>query len=223
MNRNYFYAIVALAPLLCAATVAQGNFYGHYKDGVYTAPGKLFRVSSPFPDQPTVSDGREPKNNNAGAVSFIDQAGRLNGILYMENKGYTLPAGVGAEAAKPLGDWLRDTGFPGFFKVSLPGSKILRDEPGQIAGKPAWIAVAHLPKGSPLGYVERGSYDVQRNDSWRGIAVVAHGRHFYLLQTELRVEKLAAPGWNYDADSADWNTFLPELEALYHRIQFLKP
>jgi hypothetical protein len=223
MNRKYLYAIVALAPFLCAATVVQGHFYGRYKDGVYTAPGKLFRMSSPFPDEPIVSDGKETENNNAGAVSFIDQMGRLNGVLYMENKGGAVTASEGAEAARQLGGWLRDTGFPSFFKRSLPGSKILRDEAGQIAGKPAWIAVAHLPKGSPLGYSARDSYDVTRNDSWRGMAVVMNGRHIYLLHTELRIEKLAAPGWSYDAQAADWNAFLPELEALYQRIEFLKP
>lgn len=223
MNRKALCAIVALAPFLCAATAIQGNLYGRFNDGVYIAPGKLFRVRSPFPEEPIVSDGREPANFNAGAVSFIDQMGRLNGILYMENDGYGLPAGEGAEAAKTLGSWLRDRGFPSFFKTSLPGSRILRDEAGRIAGKPAWIAVAHLPQGSPLGYAARDGYDVKRNDSWRGMAVVEHGRHIYLLHTELRIEKLAGPDWSYDADAADWNTFLPELEALYQRIEFLKP
>lgn len=223
MNRKYLYAVVALAPLLCAATSFQGHLYGHYKDGVYTAPGKLFRVSSPFPEDPAVSDGREPENDNAGAVSFIDAMGRLNGILYMENRGGGMPSGEGEGAARRLGDWLRDTGFPGFFKVSLPGSKILREEAGEIGGRPAWIAVAYLPKGSPLGYSERDSYEVRRNDSWRGMAVIHNGRHFYLLQTELRIEKIAGPGWTYNADDADWNGFLPELEALYRRIEFLKP
>lgn len=222
MNRKALYAIAVLAPFLCAATVIQGNLYGRFNDGTYIAPGKLFRVSSPFPEEPIVSDGREPENYNAGAVSFIDQMGRLNGILYMENDGYSV-AGQDAESAKTLGNWLRDRGFPSFFKTSLPGSKILRDEAGQIAGKPAWIAVAHLPKGSPLGYSARDSYDVRRNDSWRGMAVVEHGKHIYLLHTELRIEKLAGPGWSFDADAADWNAFVPELEALYQRIEFLKP
>ena len=222
MNRSSRYAIVVLAPLLCAATVAQGNYYGRYRDGVYTAPGKLFRITSPFPDEPTVSDGREPENNNAGAVSFIDDAGRLMGVLYMENMEYKDGDGTITDATKQLGDWFRDTGFPRFFQVSIPDGKILRDEPGKIAGNPAWIAVAYLPNASPLGVAVPKSDEVKRNDSWRGMAVVARGDHFYLLQTELRVEKLAAPGWSYDADSADWNTFVPELEALYQRIEFLK-
>ena len=88
---------------------------------------------------------------------------------------------------------------------------------------PAWIAVAHVPNASPLGVAVKNSYDIKRSDSWRGMAVVARGKHYYLLQTELRVEKLAAPDWSYDANATDWNAFVPELEALYGRIEFLKP
>lgn len=55
------------------------------------------------------------------------------------------------------------------------------------------------------------------------MAVVARGKYYYLLQTELRVEKLAPPDWSYDEDAANWNPFVPELEALYQRIDFLKP
>lgn len=223
MNKLALYAIVALAPLLGAATVSSGHLYGNYKDGVYTAPGKLFRVSSPFPDDPTVSDGREPENHNAGALSFIDSAGRLLGVLYMDNKGAGSGQESGTDAARQIGEWFRDTGFPGFFRVSVPDAKILREASGEIGGQPAWIAVAHLPNSSPLGLNVRNSYEVIRNDSWRGMAVIARGKRYYVLQTELRIEKLAGPNWQYDADAADWNVFVPELEALYDRIEFLKP
>jgi hypothetical protein len=219
MRKSALYALVALSPLLGAATVTSGHLYGIYKDGVYTAPGKIFRVSAPFPDDPTVSDGREPENNNAGALSFIDSMGRLLGVLYMDNKG----AASGTDAAKQIGGWFRDTGFPGFFRVSVPDAKILREAPGEIAGQPAWIAVAYLPKSSPLGLSVRNSYEVIRNDSWRGMAVVARGQRYYVLQTELRIEKLAPPNFQFNAEAADWNAFVPELDALYHRIEFLKP
>jgi hypothetical protein len=221
MNKSAIFALVAAAPFLGAATVAGGHLYGRYHDGVYTAPGKLFRVTSPFPDDPTVSDGQEPANNNAGALSFIDGAGRLLGVLYMEGKG-AKDAAAGAEATRQLADWFRDTGFPRFFQAGVPDAKVLRDEAGTIDGQPAWIAVAHVPNGSPIGYHAKDSYDVQRNDSWRGMAVVARGKHYYLLQTELRIEKLAGPDWSYDEKAADWNGFVPELEALYQRIEFLK-
>jgi len=220
MNKLTVFVAVAAAPFLLAATVAQGNLYGRFNDGVYLAPGKLFRLSSPFPDAPIVSDGSEPKNNHAGAVTFIDETGRMAGVLYMEDAGKTIVDGTDT---RYLADWFRDTGFPRFFQANVPDSKVLRDEAGQIAGKPAWIAVAHVPNGSPLGVSVKGSYDVKRNDSWRGMAVVAHGKHYYLLQTELRIEKLAPPDWHYDPEAADWNAFVPELDALYQRIEFLKP
>jgi hypothetical protein len=144
-------------------------------------------MSSPFPDEAIVSDGRQPENNNAGAVSLIDMTGRLNGVLYMEDKEKTLGA-EGADPTRHLADWFR-----------------------------------HVPNASPLGLSAKDSYDVQRNDSWRGMAVAANGKHYYLLQTELRVGKLAPPNWMYDQDAAGWNEFVPELEALYGRIEFLKP
>ncbi len=221
MNKPAVLLAVVAAPFLLAATTAEGNLYGRFSNGVYLAPGKLFKMSSPFPDQPIVSDGRQPDNNHAGAVSFIDDAGRLLGVLYMENKDG--PGDASGDATRQLADWFRDTGFPRFFQVSVPDAKVLRDEAGTIDGQPAWIAVAHVPNGSPLGLSTKNSYEVRRNDSWRGMAVVAHGKHYYLLQTELRVEKLASPDWSYDADATDWNGFVPELEALYNRIEFLKP
>jgi hypothetical protein len=79
-----------------------------------------------------------------------------------------------------------------------------------------------VPNGSPLGTPIKDSYDLKRNDSYRGMAVVARGDRYYLLQTELRIEKLAGPEWFYDEAAANWNAFVPELEALYQRIEFLK-
>jgi len=222
MNKFAVLVAVLAAPLLLAATPAAGHLYGRYSDGVYLAPGKLFKMTSPFPEEPIVSDGREPQNNNAGAVSFIDMTGRLNGVLYMEDKSKSIGA-EGPDATRHLADWFRDTGFPRFFQAGVPDAKVLRDEAGTIDGKPAWIAVAHVPNASPLGLSAKDSYDIQRNDSWRGMAVVANGKHYYLLQTELRIEKLAPPDWKYDPQSAGWNDFVPELEALYGRIEFLKP
>lgn len=54
-------------------------------------------------------------------------------------------------------------------------------------------------------------------------AFAANGKHIYLLHTERRIEKLAAPGWNHDPQAADQGSFLPGPGALYQRIRFLKP
>jgi hypothetical protein len=35
--------------------------------------------------------------------------------------------------------------------------------------------------------------------------------------------KLTPPNWSYRADGANRNEFVPELEALYGRNEFLKP
>ena len=217
----YFKRLLILSTvlaLICVAPAQAGRIVGHFSDGVYRNPQKVFNVRSPFPGTPAILDGIDPDNNGAGAVSFIDDFGRLLGILYMDNQG------MQAREVKPdeLRDWFRETGFPKFFKVSLPHAEILRDEPGKIAGNPAWIAVAHLPGGSPLGKVVHGFDEPIHNDSWRGMAIVAHDQRFYLLMTELRVDALATPDWKYDADAADWNQFLPQLVDLYQRIVFLK-
>ncbi len=218
MSNFRIIAAALLVAVLCSAPALAGRILGHFTDGVYKNPQKVFTVRSPFPGEPAILDGIEPANNGAGAVSFIDQSGELRGILYMDNRGRP------AADVKPdeMRDWFRETGFPRFFNVSLANAKILRDEPGEIAGNPAWIAVAYLPGGSPLGKIVYGKDEPVHSDSWRGMAVVAHDQRFYLLMTELRVEALATPDWNYDADAADWNQFLPELEDLYQRINFLK-
>ncbi|MGB5132659.1 MAG: hypothetical protein WBO00_08590 [Steroidobacteraceae bacterium] len=217
MNRFLLsIATALLAAALCAAPAQAGRILGFFNDGVYSDPQKIFTVQSPFPGKPAVLDGIEPDNNGAGAVSFIDQTGELRGILTMRN------LGAQEVTTDELRDWFRETGFPKFFKVSLPNAEILRDEPGEIAGNPAWIAAAYLPGGSPLGKIVYGVDEPVHGDSWRGMAVVAHGQRFYLLMTELRVEALATPDWKYDAESADWNQFLPQLVDLYQRIEFLK-
>jgi hypothetical protein len=206
----------ALATGFLAAPAEAGRILGHFTDGVYENPEKIFTVRSPFPDKPAILDGVDPDNNGAGAVSFIDEFGRLLGILYMQNRGKP------AAGTEDLRRWFRETGFPKFFVVSLPQAAVLRDGPGEIAGNPAWIAVAHLPGGSPLGKVVHGVDEPIHADSWRGMAIVAHDQRFYVLMTELRVEALATPDWKYDATSSDWNQFLPQLVDLYQRIDFLK-
>jgi len=211
-------AAALVAAALVAAPAQAGRILGFFSDGVYQDPLKIFTVRSPFPGKPTVNDGIEPDNNGAGAVSFIDPSGELRGILYMNNQ----IRNAREITPQELRDWFRETGFPKFFKVSLPNAEILRDEPGEIDGHPAWIAAAYLPGGSPLGKIVYGVDEPVHGDSWRGMAVVAHDQRLYLLTTELRVEALATPDWKYDAESADWNQFMPQLVDLYKRIDFLK-
>lgn len=216
MSNFRIAAAALLAAVLSAAPAEAARILGYFSNGVYSDPQKVMTVRSPFPGKPTVLDGIEPDNNGAGAVSFIDEFGALRGILHMRNLG---SRDVGPNE---LRDWFRETGFPKFFKVSRPKAEILRDERGEIAGKPAWIAVAYLPEGSPLGKIRYGHDEPVHGDSWRGMAIVAHDQRFYLLMTELRIEALATPDWSYDAEAADWDQFVPQLVDLYQRINFLK-
>ena len=59
MNRLAVLIAVAAAPFLLASTVTNGHLYGRFNDGVYLAPKKLFKLTSPFPEEPIVSDGQE--------------------------------------------------------------------------------------------------------------------------------------------------------------------
>ena len=73
-------------------------------------------------------------------ASFIDQAGRLNGVLYMENKDDTNPAaGLTRRATLPTGSVTRASRV---LPVRVPDAKVLREATGMIEGQPAWIAVA---------------------------------------------------------------------------------
>ena len=139
MNKLAVIAASSAAPFLCASTVTQGHLYGRYSDGVYLAPGKLFKMSSPFPDQPVVSDGRQPENNNAGAVSFIDDAGRLLGVLYMENKGDS--AGAKADATRQLGRLVPRHRIPALLPGECPGF--------EGASRRGWQRSTASPPGSP--------------------------------------------------------------------------
>ena len=48
MNKIAVIVAVLAAPFLLAATPAAGNLYGRFNDGVYLAPGKLFKMSARF-------------------------------------------------------------------------------------------------------------------------------------------------------------------------------
>ncbi len=222
MEKIRLIAIPLLLALLCAGPAqAAGRILGHFKDRVYTNHEQLFTVRSPFPEEPTIQDGRDPQNDGAGAVSFIDGFGRLLGILYMNSHDAEAFARADEAAAqKFLHDWYHDKAFPSLIQVSLPQARILRDEAGKIAGQPAWIAVAYLPGGSPFGRSVHDDDEPVHGDSWRGMAVVANGQRYYLLMTELRVDALATRDWTYDPQADDWNAFLPQLDDLYHRITF---
>ena len=105
---------------------------------------------------------------------------------------------IGCEATPPPPcDWFRDTGFPRFFQSACRMPRCSR-RGGHIAAS----RLDRVPRAEMLAarLSVKDSYDIQRNDSWRGMAVVAHGKHYYLLQTELR-SRSSPPDWSYDAEA----------------------
>ena len=70
-------AAAALAGLLVASAAAALD-RGEFQDGLYTAPGELFTVQSPLGPSPIVIDSFD---RAAGAVTFVDEAGSLYGVI----------------------------------------------------------------------------------------------------------------------------------------------
>ena len=178
---------------------------GEYTAGLYTAPDALFKVKSPLGPDTLFFDSFD---RSTGAVTFLDNTGKLFGVICTPS--YDVLAGAKNDFetdAAILRNWLHDATFPLFFKRQLPGAVILNEGPAKFAGKPAWIAMMHLPKGSSMIKNDPATGKPTRQDSWRGLVVFSRGEHTYLIMTE------AVP-------DLDWNTFLPKLSDFYHGITF---
>ncbi len=201
------YAAAALTGLLFtsnAAALDRGEFQG----GLYTAPGELFTVQSPFGANPTVIDSFD---RAAGAVTFVDEAGALFGVICTPN--YDVLAGAHNDAETDLAilrNWFRDATFPLFFESQLPGAAILNQGPGTFEGRPAWIGVMHLPEGSARFARDANTGLPVRADSYRGVVVFSRGDLTFLIMTEID----PAP---------EWNAFLPQLATFYRGMAFTAP
>jgi hypothetical protein len=196
--------VVATAAALPAAALERGEFH----DGLYTAPGKLFSVRSPFAGSPWVVDSFD---RSAGAVTFIGDAGALYGVICTPS--FDPLAGAQNDAETDLAilrNWLDNTTFPLFFARQLPGAELLREQPGSFEGAPAWMAVMYLPHGSALYHMDMDTGQPVRHDSYRGLVVFSRGDHTFLIMTEI-------------APDAQWNNFLPSLSNFYHGMAFAAP
>lgn len=206
---------VALLPALLAMPVNAAPAHGEFNEGLYTAPGQLFTVKSPLGPDPILVDRFE---RMTGAVTFIGDREQLFGVICTPNLDVLADAEIDTEVSTAiLRNWLRDAVFPAFFVGSLPGSSIVRDEPGEFEGQPAWIAVMHLPGGSAYVRPDPATGEVTRGDSWRGAVVISRGGQTYMLMT-------AATGGDdqaFDASAPDWNSFLPKLTQFYRGMTFL--
>lgn len=200
-------AAAALAGLLVACAAAALD-RGEFQDGLYTAPGELFTVQSPLGPSPLVIDSFD---RAAGAVTFVDEAGALYGVICTPS--YDVLAGADNDAETDLAilrNWFRDATFPLFFESQLPGASILHEEPGTFEGQPAWFGVMHLPQGSARVARVADTGEPVRADSFRGVVVFSRGDLTFLIMTEV------------DLDS-DWNAYLPQLADFYRGIAFTAP
>jgi len=169
--------VFALAPV-SASAFEQGEFLA----GLYTAPGQLFTVKSPLGPQSYLVDGFD---RTAGAVTFLDDSGQLFGVICTLS--YDVLAGADNDFetdAAILRNWFHAATFPHFFERQIPGAWIVREEPGEFEGKPAWIAVVYLPRGSSMIRNDPETGYPTRKDSWRGLVVFSRGEHTYLIMTE---------------------------------------
>ncbi len=181
---------------------------GEFDAGLYTAPGAIFTVRSPLGPDPWVIDSFD---RNAGAVTFVDAAGDLYGIVCTPN--FDVLAGAQNDPETDfaiLRNWLHDATFPLFFERQLPGAAIVREEPATFEGQPAWMGVMYLPHGSSHFHADPQTGLSVREDSYRGLVVFSRGGHTFLLMTEV-------------APHAEWNAFLPALSNFYNGIAFSTP
>lgn len=197
----------ALSALLAglAGTPALAVERGAFADGLYVAPGALFTVRSPLGPEPWVIDSFD---RAAGAVTFVDEAGELYGIICTPNFDVLADADNDPETdVAILRNWLHDATFPLFFERQLPGASIVAESPATFEGAPAWVGVMHLPRGGSLFRADPETGLPVRQDSWRGLVVFSRGGHTFLLMTEV-------------APEAAQNAFLPALSNFYHGIAF---
>ncbi|MGH8242889.1 MAG: hypothetical protein ACRETY_06000 [Steroidobacteraceae bacterium] len=206
-SRRMIRATLA-ALLALASTPALALERGEFRDGLYVAPGALFTVRSPLGPSPIVIDSFD---RSAGAVTFVDQAGALYGVICTPS--FDVLAGADNDPETDhaiLRNWFRDATFPLFFERQLPGSTVIHEEPGSFEGRPAWIAVVHLPRGSARFRSDPKTSVATREDSFRGLVVFSRGNHTFMIMTET-------------APELDWDAFLPLLSDFYHGMAFLPP
>lgn len=210
--------LIGVSLALLATPVLAAPSHGEFSGGLYIAPGQLFTVKSPLGPRPTLADSFV---RTTGAVSFMDDYGQLFGIVCTPDLDVLAGAAIDVEVATAiLRNWFREAAFPMFFAAALPGASILRDEPGEFEGQPAWIAVLHLPRGSTTGRRDPATGQAIRDDAWRGVVVFSRGGQTYLLMTQLIGDSPGQGDQQFDASAAGWRDFLPRLAQFYHGMTF---
>ena len=220
MKRVWHKALMRSAPVLLAAIVAMpagALEKGQFEAGMYTAPNQLFTVKSPLGPSPHLIDTFD---QTTGAVTFLDESGRLFGVVCTPNLDILAGADNDFETdAAILRNWLREATLPMFFQRMVPGSSILREEAAEFEGRLAWIAVLHMPQASAMIRNDPETGYPTRQDSWRGVVVFSRGGQTYLLMTEAAVDVSGMPR-QFDASAPGWNDFVATLTEFYHGMTF---
>jgi hypothetical protein len=218
--RRRFAGTVGAAALLLALgamPVQAALVRGDFSDGLYTAPGQLFTVRSPLGSSPRLVDGFD---RSVGSVTFMDHEGELFGVICTPDLDILAGADNDFETSQAiLRNWFREAAFQSFFAGVVPDAEVLREEPGEFEGQPAWIAVMRLPGAAPSARYDEATGRVTRGDSWRGVVVISRGGHTYLLMTE--VLAMAGEGEAaFDASAPGWNGFVAKLAQFYSGMTF---
>ncbi|MGH8131221.1 MAG: hypothetical protein ACRES3_10255 [Steroidobacteraceae bacterium] len=215
--RKWIYDLLAAIIVSLVALPAHAALEGNFQQGLYTAPGQLFTVTSPLGPEPILVDSFD---RSTGAVTFLDETGQLYGIVCTPNLDILAGADNDFETnAAILRNWLREATLPMFFERMMPGSSILREEPAEFEGQPAWIAIIHMPQGSPMIRNDPATGYPTRQDSWRGVVIFSRGGQTYLLMTEAASDIPGAMR-QFDASAPDWNAFLSPLAQFYRSMTF---
>jgi hypothetical protein len=203
--RKGFLLAAASLVLQFAATPTFASDQGHFSDGLYVAPGALFTARSPLGPGTQLFDSFD---RSTGAVTFLGDDGDLYGIVCTPNLDVLAGADNDYETdAAILRNWLHDATFPLFFAQQLPGSEIVREEPGRLEGRAAWFAVIRLPQGSARFTKDPETGLPVREDSYRGLVVFSRGDHTFLIMKEVTRE-------------VELPAVLPELGGFYAGMTF---
>jgi hypothetical protein len=203
--RKGFLLAAASLVLQFAATPTFASDQGHFSDGLYVAPGALFTARSPLGPGTQLFDSFD---RSTGAVTFLGDDGDLYGIVCTPNLDVLAGADNDYETdAAILRNWLHDATFPLFFAQQLPGSEVVREEPGRLEGRAAWFAVIRLPQGSARFTKDPETGLPVREDSYRGLVVFSRGDHTFLIMKEVTRE-------------AELPAVLPELGGFYAGMTF---
>jgi hypothetical protein len=209
--------VLALNPSLAVGDSLKGKV----KKKVYHSPAKNFTVRVPprgIYGKPKIYD-HYGKELGVGGVSFADDAGNLQAILYMTMPDHMVSPfqNGGANALK---DWFHKAAMPAWFLPVSPNSRVLEEVASSFKGTDAYIALVEIPQGSPAMDLKTG----KRFDSTRGLIMFVRGHSVYILATETYGPQLQI--WNPPVKDPpvkdeNWLGFTERLESFYETIKFI--